>query len=125
MIRFLQNSFILASILLSTSTLVFAQNEQLENTDSRTPQEILDSYGGLKHAVIHMTRDEWEVIRAWDEFDENAYLAALREFKASYTEEREKRKQSRLQKAQQSECGCWVEPDDTYITLVPPPGLGG
>ena len=90
MIRFLQNSFILATILLSTSTLVFAQNEQLENTDSRTPQEILDSYGGLKHAVIHMTRDEWEVIRAWDEFDENAYLAALREFKASFAEEREK-----------------------------------
>ena len=125
MIRFLQNSFILASILLSTSTLVIAQNEQLENTDSRTPQEILDSYGGLKHAVIHMTRDEWEVIRAWDEFDENVYLAALREFKASFAEEREKRKQARLQKAQQSECGCWVEPDDTYITLVPPPGLGG
>ena len=67
MIRFLQNSFILASILLSTSTLVIAQNELIENTDSRTPQEILDSYGGLKHAVIHMTRDEWEVIRAWDE----------------------------------------------------------
>ena len=99
--------------------MVIAQNEQLENTDSRTPQEILDSYGGLKHAVIHMTRDEWEVIRAWDEFDENAYLAALREFKASLLE---KKKASETSKVQQSECGCWVEPDDTYITLVPPPG---
>ena len=65
-----------------------------------------------------------EVIRAWDEFDENVYLAALREFKASFAEEREKEKQARLQR-KQSECGCWVEPDDTYITLVPPPGLGG
>ena len=43
MIRFLQSSFILASILLSTSSLVIAQNESQENTDSRTPQEILDN----------------------------------------------------------------------------------
>ena len=125
MIRFLQNIFILVAILTSTSTFVFSQNEQLENADSPDPQEILDFYGGLKHAVIHMTRHEWEIIRAWDGFDETAYLDALAEFKASFAEEREKRKQSRLQKAQQSECGCWVEPDETYTTLVPPPGLGG
>ena len=109
MIRFLQNSFILATILLSTSALVVAQSEQLDITDSRTPQEILDSYGGLKHAVIHMTRDEWEIVRAWEDFDENEYLAALKAFKDSFADERARRKEERLKKAQATDCGCWVE----------------
>ena len=126
MIRFLQNSFILVSILLSTTSLVIAQNEFQENIDSRTPQEILDSYGGLKHAVLQMTRDEWAVVRDWDGFDENAYLDALKNFKDSFKGEREKRKELRMKMVQQNDdCGCWVEPDDTYLTLVPPPGLGG
>ena len=126
MIRFLQNSFILASILLSTSSLVIAQNEFQENTDSRTPQEILDSYGGLKHAVLHMTRPEWEVVREWDGFDQTAYVEALKEFKSSFDGERAKRKEQRLKMIQQNDdCGCWVEPDETYMTLVPPGGLGG
>ena len=45
-----------------------------------------------------MTRDEWEVVRAWDEFDENAYLAALREFKASFAERERKEKASETSK---------------------------
>ena len=73
MIRLLQKSLILATILLPTSALVIAQSEQLIK-DFRTPQEILDSYGGLKHAVLQMTRDEWEIVRAWEGFDENAYI---------------------------------------------------
>lgn len=126
MIRFLQNSFILVSILLSTTSLVNAQNEFQENTDSRTPQHILDSYGGLKHAVLQMTREEWVVVREWEGFDENAYLDALHNFKDSFDGEREKRKELRMKMVQQNDdCGCWVEPDETYQTLVPPPGLGG
>ena len=92
MIRLLQNILILATILLSTSALVIAQSEQ-QIKDSRAPQEILDSYGGFKHAVIHMTRDEWEIVRAWEGFDENEYLAALKVFKDSYADERAKRKE--------------------------------
>ena len=84
MIRFLQNSLILVSIILPTSAAVVAQSEQPVLTDSRTAQEILDSYGGLKHAVIQMTRDEWEVVRAWEDFDETAYVEALKEFKDSF-----------------------------------------
>ncbi len=122
MIRFLQNSFILVSIILPTSAVIVAQSEQ---PDSRTAQDILDSYGGLKHAVIQMTRDEWEVVRAWEDFDETAYIETLKEFKDSFADEREKRKAERLLKAQITDCGCWVEPDDTYMTLIPPGGLGG
>ena len=124
MIRLLQKSLILATILLPTSALVIAQSEQLIK-EFRTPQEILDSYGGLKHAVLQMTRDEWEIVRAWEGFDENEYIAALKVFKDSYADERARRKEERLKKAQATDCGCWVEPDDTYMTLVPPPGLGG
>ena len=102
MIRFLQNSFILVSILLSTTSLVNAQNEFQENTDSRTSQQILDSYGGLKHAVLQMTREEWGVVREWDGFDENAYLDALHNFKDSFDGEREKRKELRMKMVQQN-----------------------
>ncbi len=126
MIRFLQYSFILASILLSTISLVIAQNEFQENTGSRTPQQILDSYGGLKHAVLHMTRPEWEVVSEWEGFDQTAYIESLKEFKSSFDGERAKRKEQRLKMIQQNDdCGCWVEPDDTYMTLIPPGGLGG
>ena len=73
MTRFLQNSLILVSILLAPSFTGVAQNNP-EPTDSRTAKEILQSYGGIDHAVIQMTREEWDIVRAWEEFDENTYL---------------------------------------------------
>jgi gliding motility-associated-like protein len=124
MIRFLQNTFILCSLLVSCATNAIAQNE-IDFTEPISAQKILDSYGGLDHAVINMTRDEWDIVREWEGFDEDAYLNALRAFKASYAGDRDKLKIERQAKMLQSECGCWVEPDETYTTLVPPPGLGG
>ncbi len=73
-----------------------------------------------------MTRPEWEIIREWDGFDQTAYAEALKEFKSSFDDERKKRKEQRLKMIQQNDdCGCWVEPDETYKTLIPPGGLGG
>ena len=89
-------------------------------------QQILNSYGSFEKAVLNMTRDEWSVVRGWEEFDEVRYLTVLREHKEGFAGKREELKEMRLQKiAQNDACGCWVEPDETYTTMVPPPGLGG
>ena len=124
MIRFLQNTFILCALFISCADNHLAQSE-VEFSEHITAQKIFDSYGGFDHAVLKMNREEWKVVRAWEGFDENAYLETLVKFKASFSDTREKNKISRQAKMLQSDCNCWVEPDDTYITLVPPPGLGG
>ncbi|HIK68118.1 MAG TPA: hypothetical protein EYF95_09130, partial [Flavobacteriales bacterium] len=124
MIRFLHNTFILCCIIAIATPNVVAQSN-IDFTAQKSAEKIIDSYGGFNHAVINMTRDEWDVVRAWEGFDENAYLETLSNFKASFSDDREKRKANRQAKVLQSDCGCWVEPDETYTTLVPPPGLGG
>jgi len=99
---------------------------QLDFGDTRTAKEIIDSYPSFEEAVLEMTREEWEVVRAWDEFDEVAYLTFLHKYHDSFDEKRAERKELRMKVLQQDgACGCWVEPDDSYITMVPPPGLGG
>jgi hypothetical protein len=122
MIRFLQNSLILFTFFFACTIDGQAQNVQF--TDSRSAKEILYSYGGLEHAVVQMTREEWDIVRGWDGFDQNEYIAALSKFKDSFADERTRRKADRLSKMLLSECGCWIEPDDTYMTLIPPGGLG-
>jgi uncharacterized protein (TIGR02145 family) len=97
----------------------------VEVCDNKSPKNIIDSYGGFDHAVINMTREEWEIVRSWDGFDENAYLESLNNFKSSFADDRAKLKIERQAKMLQSDCECWVEPDTTYTTLVPPPGLNG
>lgn len=89
-------------------------------------KDILNRYVSFEKAVLDMSREEWEVIRAWDGFDEERYLTFLHDYKDSFAEVRGGRKAMRLQKINQDDpCGCWVEPDDTYIRMVPPPGIGG
>ena len=124
MIRYLHNTFILCCIIAIATPNVVAQSN-IDFTAQKSAEKIIDSYGGFNHAVINMTRDEWDIVRAWEGFDENAYLETLSSFKASFSDDREKRKANRQAKVLQSDCGCWVEPDATYTTLVPPPGLGG
>ena len=99
---------------------------QVDFQESRSAVQILDSYGSFEKAVLNMSREEWEVVRAWEEFDEVRYLTVLREYKDSFAEEREKRKELRMLKVLPDDaCGCWVEPDETYTRMVPPPGLAG
>ena len=91
MIRYLHNTFILCCIIAIASPNVLAQSN-IDFTAQKSAEKIIDSYGGFDHAVINMTRDEWEVVRAWEGFDENAYLETLSNFKASFSDDREKRK---------------------------------
>ncbi|MDB2473946.1 hypothetical protein N9X95_00535, partial [bacterium] len=99
---------------------------QTEYQENRSAKQIMDSYGTFEKAVLNMTREEWSVVREWEEFDEVRYLTALRDHKDSFAQERANLKELRLQKIMQNDaCGCWVEPDDSYTRMVPPPGLGG
>ena len=125
MIRFLQKSLVFTLICLATTFSGSAQSNLNLDADTRTPEKILQSYGGLDAAVIHMTREEWDIVRDWEGFDENEYLAALKKFKDSHAEKRNQLKEQRVNKVLDNHCGCWTEPDETYLTLVPPPGLGG
>ena len=84
MIRFLQYTFILSSLLLICSSSLIAQNE-VDFSENITAQKIFDSYGGFDHAVLKMNREEWKIVRAWEGFDENAYLETLFNFKASFS----------------------------------------
>ena len=89
-------------------------------------KEIVDGYGSFEKAVLDMTREEWTVVRAWEGFDNERYLTFLHEYHHRFDAERSARKATRVQRVQQNDaCGCWVEPDDSYITMVPPPGIGG
>ena len=99
---------------------------QIDFTESRDAQTIMDGYGSFEKAVLDMTREEWTVVRAWEGFDNERYLTFLHEYHHRFDAERSARKASRVQRVQQNDaCGCWVEPDDSYITMVPPPGIGG
>ena len=119
------------SPLSSLAVLIFAMvsissSAQLTYEESRTAKQILDSYDSFEKAVLNMTREEWAVVREWEAFDEVRYLTFLHEYHDSFDAERTANKELRMQKVMEDDaCGCWVEPDETYITMVPPPGIGG
>ena len=115
------------SLLVALLTLVWSPTTaQVTFEENRTAKQILDSYESFERAVLKMTRDEWEVVRAWDGFDEQRYLTFLHDYHDSFEIERATNKELRMQKVMQNDaCGCWVEPDDSYTTMVPPAGVGG
>lgn len=118
---------VLPSLLVALLTLVWSPTTaQVTFEENRTAKQILDSYESFERAVLKMTRDEWEVVRAWDGFDEQRYLTFLHDYHDSFEMERATNKELRMQKVMQNDgCGCWVEPDDSYTTMVPPAGVGG
>ena len=127
MIRRIHNLFVVPTMVVLMLALTgFSSTAQGDFEDSRTAKQIIDSYPSFEEAVLEMTRDEWAVVRAWEDFDEVRYLTFLHEYHDSFDAKRAENKAMRLQKIMQNDaCGCWVEPDDSYTTMVPPPGLGG
>ena len=127
MIRRIHNLFVVPTMVVLMLALTgFSSTAQGDFEDSRTAKQIIDSYPSFEEAVLEMTRDEWAVVRAWEDFDEVRYLTFLHDYHDSFDAKREENKAMRLQKIMQNDaCGCWVEPDDSYTTMVPPPGLGG
>ena len=122
----LSRLFGLCALVFTTAGVATAQDSSVFDAPADA-KSILDSYGSFEKAVLGMTRPEWEVVRAWEGFDNERYLQFLHDYHDSFEGERAARKELRLQKVLENDaCGCWVEPDETYTTMVPPAtGIGG
>lgn len=84
-----------------------------------TGEALIERYGSFKGAVLNMSREEWLVMREWEEYDEHearviAHNAkqAIREEKATEISQRKLERQM-----MPGGCDCWIEPDETY-TLI-------
>ena len=93
----LSRLFGLCALVLTSACVANAQDTSVFDapTDAKS---ILDSYGSFEKAVLGMTRPEWEVVRAWDGFDNERYLQFLHDHHDSFEGERTARKEMRLQK---------------------------
>ena len=125
----IRSAFSTASLSLCVAALLFGLNlsakAQIDFAATRTAQDIIASYGTKEKAFLNMNRAEWAVVGKSPEFSEEELNEALRMQRDSFKQERESRAQLRAQQVQNDDCGCWVEPDDTYITMVQPAGIFG
>ena len=121
---------ILASLLLAFAcsfSTSFAQSpaastpiETSVETPVETPahiERLFSKYGGFEMAVMMMTRDEWDIYRAWDGFDDkaNREIISARKNTPERIARRAQRKQQRMTSS--SVCDCWIEPSSQY-TLI-------
>lgn len=110
---------LLIALGLCFATLSFAQTVEQEETTAKsdiTIDQIFRKYNNYKGAVLNMTREEWDVFRAWEGYDREEHIAILQEKKAAYNAVRDQRAQQRM--AQTGGCDCWIEPDDTYTQIT-------
>ena len=125
----IRSAFSTASLSLCVAALLFGLNlsakAQIDFAATRTAQDIIASYGTKEKAYLNMNREEWAVVGKSPEFSEEELNEALRMQRDSFKQERESRAQLRAQQVQNDDCDCWVEPDDTYITMVQPAGIFG
>ena len=78
MIRRIHNLFVVPTMVVLMLALTgFSSPAQVAFEDSRTAKQIIDSYPSFEEAVLEMTRDEWAVVRAWEDFDEVRYLSLI------------------------------------------------
>ena len=92
------------------------------NAQEELPGEIADlysKYGGFDFAVMMMDRDEWDVYRAWEGYDQEAVIAVIERHQSTpeYLARKEARKQQRLMRS--GECDCWIEPTESYTEITP------
>ena len=122
MSRYLFLTFIIA---LTYAPLSRAQN-LIEETPpslelaSEAALDVIERYGSFKGAVLNMTRDEWKVLRAWDEFKEQEARAILHEDKVKWEAENVELTEDRTKMRQTNPggCDCWIEPDNTYEQIT-------
>lgn len=56
-----------------------------------TAEAIIKKYHGLEGAIYHMSRDEWEVFRAWEEYDEQQVREIVHARKMALAGDKEQR----------------------------------
>ena len=83
-------------------------------------EDILEKYHSFKGAVLNMSREEWSVIRNWEEYDEQEARGIQHEAKESWKKDNGALTQERkaMRQNQPGGCDCWIEPDDTYEQIT-------
>lgn len=111
------------TLIIALPTLVFGQNQsvqpatqELETAIEITGPDLIKKYSSYQGAVLNMTREEWDIFREWEGYDERQIIEILEEHKQPYYEGREQRKAARV--ARSNECDCWVEPDNSYTQVT-------
>ena len=79
-----------------------------------TGPELIEKYKTFEGAVINMTREEWEVMRQWDGYDEDAARKVVADRKKRLAPSDEPPSQSKMLTGG---CDCWVQPDGSYTTI--------
>ena len=90
----------------------------LKPAHGTTPEEILDLYGSFAGAVINMSRDEWDIMRAWDGYDEQEVREIVHAYKEKNNQRREEAGLNVRKLMPPGGCDCWVEPDASYTTIT-------
>lgn len=102
-----------------SATSSFAQSNAPSDSDGAPDhiEHLFSKYGGFDMAVMMMTREEWDVYRAWDGFDDKATREVIKKHKN--TPERQARRAQRKHQRMTSTsvCDCWIEPTGSY-TLI-------
>lgn len=120
-------SFLLASFaltVLAQNTVQFNGAGNMEavpyrNAPKTSVEDILEYYGSFKGAVLNMTREEWAVMRAWEEYDESAARQIRQDHKAAWQAEHAEEIAARKAERTNSSdgCDCWIEPDASYTQI--------
>lgn len=92
------------------------------NAQETVPDEIsalYSKYGGFEFAVMMMDRDEWDMYRNWEGYDQSEIIAVIERHQNTpeYIARKQARKQQRL--ARSGECDCWIEPTESYVEITP------
>ena len=75
--------------------------------------ELIEKYKSFEGAVIHMTREEWDVMRQWEGYDEAEARRIVAERKARLNPS----DKPLTTKLLTGGCDCWVQPDGSYTTI--------
>lgn len=78
-----------------------------------TGEALIQKYRTFEGAVINMTREEWEVMRQWDQYDESE----ARRIVAERKKKRNPSDEPPSSKLLTGGCDCWVQPDGSYTTI--------
>lgn len=106
------------TLCLAIPTLGVSQSAALADAPASdyTATDLLKKYKTYEGAVLNMTREEWDVFRAWEGYDERAHIEILQTWKQTDHVSREARRATRM--ARSGDCDCWVEPDNSYTQVT-------
>lgn len=88
--------------------------------EQKTAEEIIQEYGSLEEAVFGMNREEWAIVRAWENYSEEEVVELImaRKNTPGKAARRAEAKAKRMNQPPGDGCECWIEPDGTYTNIT-------